>query len=123
MAHSNRQPVNDGMQGVTLMPFPFMNPWNWGVMTPAQAMQSGFTLARMNIDLWRSTIDAMRVGVRRQQDALLESCTTMLAQARQGAPTDPFSMDAAAKQMMAAWTGGAAKTAAVASRQSRSRPH
>jgi hypothetical protein len=77
------------MYAITIMPFPFLNPWNWSAMTPGRMLESGIVLARLNMDLWRSAVDALSAGVRRQQDALLDAAAAELARTRDNPKAEP----------------------------------
>lgn len=59
------------MHGLQIMPFPFLNPWNWSAMTPTRAAVAFCVLARLNLNAWRALADAARTTWRAEQDALL----------------------------------------------------
>jgi hypothetical protein len=62
-----------GVTGVPLMPFPFLNPWNWSVMTPSREVAAGLFSCRCGLDGWRNVADAWQAMLRDQQDAMLSA--------------------------------------------------
>ncbi|MES1202222.1 MAG: hypothetical protein ABUS57_12325 [Pseudomonadota bacterium] len=70
MSTSNTTP---GMNGLPFAPFPFLNPWNWGAMTPLHSAQAALVIMRANLQAWRAAVDAIQTTVRHQEDAALDA--------------------------------------------------
>jgi hypothetical protein len=103
----------DGMSGLPLMPFPFLNPWNWGAMTPARALAASIFLLRCSLDGWRHVADAMRASLQQDQDAMLRAFEQALVEpTHRRSPLAPQERSGVAKRKprkrRAARVGGAA---------------
>jgi hypothetical protein len=80
---------NDGMNLLTVMPFPAFNPLNWWALaTPRNAALASLTHARLALDAWRAGADGMRAMVRAQQDEMLKMLDPQLDEAAESAATD-----------------------------------
>lgn len=66
-----------GMSLLAVMPFPALNPLNWGaLMVPRNAMLASLNTTRLALDAWRAGADSMRAMMRLQQDEFLRMLET-----------------------------------------------
>lgn len=69
-----------GPFGLQVMPFPALNPWNWGTLGPAQMLGAGLSAGRFALDAWRISADAYRAAMREQQDLMLAAFNARLTE-------------------------------------------
>lgn len=67
-----------GHFGLQVMPFPALNPWNWGALGPAQMLAASLSASRFALDTWRISADACRAAMREQQDLVLAAFNARL---------------------------------------------
>jgi hypothetical protein len=72
--------ASNATRGVPFMPFPALNPFNWGALSSTHLMMSGIEGARASLDAWRAVLDAYRNALREQQNLVLTSAESRLAQ-------------------------------------------
>lgn len=87
-APSPETPAGDGMGMAALAPFPGLNFWNAGALTPARAMVASLEAARLYMHAWWSFADASRAMLRQHQDRALDVIKSQIA---------PSDTDAASK--------------------------
>lgn len=78
MSTASQSPASDGMSGLQLMPFPALNPWNWGALNSARMALASLEGARFCVNTWRATLDAMQHAIREQDDLALEQMASQL---------------------------------------------
>jgi hypothetical protein len=82
MARARKTAVlnTDGMSWLQVMPFPAVNPWNWGALAlPRNAIITSFAVMEAGVQAWRTGADAMRIAARAQQDVWLGLAHKQLA--------------------------------------------
>jgi hypothetical protein len=70
---------------LALMPFPALNPWNWGAITPTAAVATGIAMTRIGLSAWRAYADASRAIFREREEAMLKMAESMVAGADESA--------------------------------------
>ena len=83
MRHEPRPPSM-----LAIMPFPALNPWNWGAVTPMAAMATGITMTRIGLSAWHAYADASRAIWRERQESMLTLVEKMLSSADEAAAAE-----------------------------------
>ncbi|MGE0596498.1 MAG: hypothetical protein AB7P07_09030 [Hyphomonadaceae bacterium] len=74
------KPANDTQAPAMLglMPFPALNPFNWGMITPRVMLATNLAMLRVSLAMWRAYSDAATALIRTQDDEWFEAAEAAL---------------------------------------------